>query len=156
MDAASGLDFSAFQHPLGHDALAFWADPIVQRDFPVLYIVALVVFGHPSSAAQIERDFGIASLLVTNKRSLLDVAWVDMILFLRANIDSIPEDVRKVSALPTCDKGPWYHARVPVRMRSAAEIRATMAVSMQVQSSASQEGADDGDLEQLAVSDAEL
>jgi hypothetical protein len=146
------LNFAAFKHPLGHDALDFWLDPVTQQEFPLLCVVALVVFGHPSSAAQIERDFSIASLLVTNKRSLLDVAWVDMTLFLRANMDSIP-DVRTIPVLDACARGPWYHERVPCRMRSAAEIRATMALSSGAQplpvSDPSSAGTDD-DLEQLA------
>jgi hypothetical protein len=123
------LDFTRHQHPFGHDALQFWSSAAVKRDLPVLCVVAQVVLGHPASAAYIERDFGIASLMLTNKRSLLDVAWVDMMLFLRANINSIPTDLRRISALPTCARGPWYHERVPCRMRSAAEIRASLALT---------------------------
>jgi hypothetical protein len=86
----SGADFHARGCTLSNALATFWEREDIKRLFPLLCLVARTVFGHPASAGGIERDFGVAALMLTNKRSLTDVAFVEMVLFLHANMEHIP------------------------------------------------------------------
>lgn len=77
------------------DVLQYWAQS-GKHAFPTLAPVAQQVFGNQASAAQIEREFSGAGALLTPNRSRIDTYWVEMILFLKANFEHIPE----YSAIP--------------------------------------------------------
>lgn len=83
----------------------YWAN---ESTFPVLAEVARTLLGVQASAAQIERDFSIAGVLVNSRRSRLDCAYVDMVLFMYCSYDSIPcpEEVPKISITKFEDKLP--------------------------------------------------
>jgi hypothetical protein len=54
-----------------------------QKNYPEMAKVAMAVFAEDGAAAEIERDFCLASQLITKDRASLDPAWVEMIMFLR-------------------------------------------------------------------------
>lgn len=64
---------------------------------PVLGALAQAVFGAPSSAGCVERDFCVADMFVPCKRGGLDPANLEMSLYLRGQMDSIPLDIPKLS-----------------------------------------------------------
>lgn len=69
--------------------LGWWATK-GKNHFPTLAPVAQQVFGNQASAAQIERDFSGCGNLLTANRSRMDTYWVEMVMFLKANFESIP------------------------------------------------------------------
>lgn len=69
--------------------LGWWASK-GKNQFPALAPLAQQVFGNQASAAQIERDFSGCGNLLTSNRSRTDTYWVEMVMFLKANFDSIP------------------------------------------------------------------
>ena len=71
-----------------------------QKIFPFLAPVAQQVLGSQAAAAQGDRDLsGYGNLLVPN-RSRVDTYWVEMVMFLRENLEHIPawKDVPAISA----------------------------------------------------------
>ncbi len=72
---------------LPSQALAFWRSH--RGDFPLLSAVARSILGKPVSSAA-ERDFGEGGASITPRRNRLDAGCVEMSLFLRQNMDSIP------------------------------------------------------------------
>lgn len=76
--------------------LNYWRDQ--QTNFKYLSQVARMVFGFPTSSAQIERDFGMCGRMVTSLRSSLSGTTVDMSSFLCANQDLVD--------LTQCDRVP--------------------------------------------------
>lgn len=74
--------------------LEFWNRQ--QSKYPIMYRVSLVLLAIPPSAAEIERDFGIAGNLVTKNRTSIKGEYIDMSLFCNCNrglilIDQVPE-----------------------------------------------------------------
>ena len=76
-----------------HRLLAWWKDKgmfIEEGKFAPLGKVFKILLSVPGAAAGLERDFSVAGSIVTSKRSSLDGAWVEMVLFLYLNRDLIP------------------------------------------------------------------
>ena len=59
--------------------------------------VAQALLGIPPSLAVLERDFCIAGQVISRKRGSLDPAMVGMFLFLRAEYDEIPQEIRSLN-----------------------------------------------------------
>jgi hypothetical protein len=72
-------DNDQFQNPLN-----FWKRKDHQMSFPNLSRLALRCFSVPCSSAAVERQFSAAGQLITQRRSSLDPATVNNILFLRS------------------------------------------------------------------------
>lgn len=78
-----------------------------------LRALAQAVFGAPSSAGIMERDFCIADLYQPRKRGSLGPVYLEMVTYLRGQFDNIPKDIPQMTepeleaALPTrfTDKG---------------------------------------------------
>lgn len=106
------------------NVMDLWASKDMKQEYPLLAAVAQSVFGSPASAAAIERDFGIAAIMLTNKRSLTDAAFVEMMLFLRANFELIPEPgcIPEISAEN-------IKATIPSRLRTMEDIKAVEQLS---------------------------
>ena len=106
------------------DVMTLWRHVQVQKAFPLLTQVAFAVFGHPTSAGGIERDFGIASVMLTSKRSLTDAAFAEMVLFMRANLNLVP---RPENIPIIADDEITTH--IPCRLRTMADIQAVQMLS---------------------------
>lgn len=63
-----------------------------------LVAVVQAVLGVPPASAVLERDFCIADSVKTRKRSSVDPAFVEMIIFCRGNYDVIPNHIPPLSA----------------------------------------------------------
>ena len=72
------------------DVLPWWGRT-GRHKFPQLAPVAQQVFGNQAAAAQVERDFSACGNLLVPNRSRIDTYWVEMVMFLKANFDHIPE-----------------------------------------------------------------
>ena len=83
----------------------------MEKRYPHLSVVARSILGHPASSAQIERDPGTAGRLLRPERNRLDTAFVDMVLFLKANTDHIPPKIPEIN--PGFEKNPL--SRLPQR-----------------------------------------
>ena len=61
------------------------------------------MFGNYAAAAQIERDFNSCGNLLKPNRSRIDTYWVEIVMFLKANYEHIPEheDILMVAAKDT-------------------------------------------------------
>ncbi|KAL7686218.1 hypothetical protein Plhal304r1_c027g0089381 [Plasmopara halstedii] len=71
--------------------LKFTRGLVMPHDFePQDVLIGRCIFGNPASAAGIERDFGIAGVLLNPRRTNLDTFVVEMILFLYINGEHIP------------------------------------------------------------------
>lgn len=55
------------------------------------------MFGAPSSAGVIERDFSVADMFQPRKRGSVDPANLEMTLFLRGQFENIPADVPELT-----------------------------------------------------------
>ncbi|ETI44949.1 hypothetical protein F443_10393 [Phytophthora nicotianae P1569] len=66
--------------------LSFWKRQ--QDNYRIMPIAAKVLFAIPSSAAQIERDFGITGMLVTSHRTSIAKSNIDMWSFSTGTADS--------------------------------------------------------------------
>ena len=80
----------------GQQVAEFWRG-YGRKHFPIVAWVARAVLGAPASSAVLERDFGEAGKLVNRQRSSLSSEYVEMLMFLRGALDSIPEDVPSLS-----------------------------------------------------------
>lgn len=74
--------------------IEFWERQ--KEKYPILHRAAQAILAVPPSAAEIERDFGIAGNLVTKNRCNLKSEYIDMSLFCNRNrglvsIDQVPE-----------------------------------------------------------------
>ncbi|CAM9254319.1 unnamed protein product [Phaeothamnion confervicola] len=96
--------------------------------FPGLTSAAVSVHGHSASAAQIERDFGIAGLLVVPWRSLMDPAFADIVLFPRANSEHIPK-LDTIPELASYLGGAGHHECVSARRRTKKAVHGTLDMS---------------------------
>ena len=72
------------------DVLRWWGSS-GKLKFPYLAPVAQQVFGNQAAAAQVERDFSGCGNLLKPDRSRIDTYWVEMVMFLKANYEHIPE-----------------------------------------------------------------
>ena len=61
--------------------------------------MARSVFGHPATAAAIERDFSSAGHMLSPTRSRLDAVYAEMLMYLNLNFDSIPNYIPEISPL---------------------------------------------------------
>lgn len=93
------------------DALTWWASTGKVR-FPFLASVAQQAFGNQTAAAQVERDFSACGNLLGLRRSRVDTYWVEMIMFLKANYDLIPEST-SIPMIATSD----IRSCIPARFR---------------------------------------
>lgn len=66
----------------------FWGDQ--KFAFPLLYCVAMSVFGHPPSSAGMEKDFGTAALVMPQNRNCLDARYFLAQLVCLANMAHLP------------------------------------------------------------------
>lgn len=104
-----------------HDALTphqlceFWAT-VGSSVAPVLKHVARSVLGVPASSAVLERDFCIASQSISAGRGVLDPAYAEMLLFLRASYDIIPKSIRSLD-------GSRVENAIPRRLRDSAQLQ---------------------------------
>ena len=64
---------------------------------PHLRSLAQAVFGAPSSAGVIERDFSVADMFQPRKRGSVDPANLEMTLYLRGQFENIPADVPELT-----------------------------------------------------------
>eukprot|EP00752_Nemacystus_decipiens_P008160 g7299.t1 len=64
---------------------------------PEFRSLAQAVFAAPASSACVERDFCMADMFLPRKRGSLDPAYLEMALYLRGQIGSIPLDIPKLS-----------------------------------------------------------
>jgi hypothetical protein len=125
--------------------LRFWASDSMKLQLPHLAAVVPSIMAQPASSGTIERDFGMAADLLTRKRSMMDVAFAEVQLFLRANIDRLPGP-ETVPVLPRCDGGASKHPSLPSRLTNMEAVRAAIALSAQDVLS---EGSDDDGMEEL-------
>ncbi|CAM9478486.1 unnamed protein product, partial [Sphacelaria rigidula] len=77
------------------NALKWWRD-CGTREFRWLSHVARSVFGHPATAAAIERDFSSAGHMLTPQRSRLDALYAEILMHLNLNYDSIPNYIPEI------------------------------------------------------------
>ncbi|CAM9672376.1 unnamed protein product, partial [Hapterophycus canaliculatus] len=72
-------------------AILPWWRHTGRNSYPYLAPVAQQVFGNQAGAAQVERDFSACADLLSRSRSRIDTYWVEMLMFLHANAEHIPE-----------------------------------------------------------------
>ena len=65
--------------------MAFWGRQEEQGVYAILPHVARIVFGLPTSSAEIERDFGVAGMVTTTQRTSILDSNLDMTTFLNRN-----------------------------------------------------------------------
>ena len=51
----------------------------------------MLVFGNQAAAAQVKRNLSGCGNLLKPNRSRIDIYWVEMVMFLKANYEHIPE-----------------------------------------------------------------
>jgi len=81
--------------------LAFWRRQSLVTNYQYLPTVARIIFAVPSSSGQIERDFGVAGMMVTGQRSSLSPQNIDMCSFLNLNRSFV--DVTRCTPLPASE-----------------------------------------------------
>jgi hypothetical protein len=76
--------------------------------FPELAQIFQALLSMPGGAASLERDFSIASNVLTVHRAQLDQAFVEMTMLLHMNIDRIPplSDIRELTATEATESMP--------------------------------------------------
>ena len=67
------------------------------KNYPFLARVALSQLSTPAGSAVLENDFSTFANLVTRHRSNLDPAIIDMIIFCKLNVCSIPKFIPRIS-----------------------------------------------------------
>lgn len=78
------------------DGVQFWR--VHGKEYsPHLRTVAQAVFGAPSSAGILERDFCVAEMFQSRKRGGMDPSNLEMVLYLRGQFDNIPDDVPQLT-----------------------------------------------------------
>lgn len=75
--------------PFG-EILKWWGE-YGSKKFRWLSHVARSAFGHPASAAGIERDFSMAGQMLSPRRSRLDAVYAEVLMYLNLNFDDIPD-----------------------------------------------------------------
>lgn len=75
--------------------LPWWAN-VGSKKFRWLSHVARSVYGHAVTGAVIEREFGLASKILSPRRSRLDAAYVEILMYLNLNLDHIPGHIPKL------------------------------------------------------------
>ena len=107
-------------HPNGdknmESILEFWQRQVHLGRYPLLSNVARVVFAVPASSAEIERDFGVAGMLVTTQRGSLGDDTIDMCTTISRNKDFVD--------LADCPKLTYSEATssLPSNLKSAMEV----------------------------------
>ena len=91
--------------------------------FPELAQVFQALLAMPGGAASLERDFSIASNVLTVHRSQLDQAFVEMTMLLHMNLDKIPplSDIPKLSTAEG-------KAAMPPRLRNKEDFKKFLAL----------------------------
>lgn len=107
-----------------HEVKELWAcdekglpNGLGAHKFPQLALVFRCLLGVAGSAAILERDFSVAGNLLTQRRTMLDAAYVEMILFLHLNSDFIPP----LSTIPALLPEQRIQA-VPLHLRTRADF----------------------------------
>ena len=72
------------------DVLGWWGR-LGKLESLYLALVVKQVFGNQAAAAQVERDFSRCGNLLKPNRSRMDTYWVEMVMFLKANYEHIPD-----------------------------------------------------------------
>jgi len=81
----TGMQLRTVQNGTFEDVLCFWHRQWQEHSYRFLPLVARVIFSTPSSSAQLDRDFGVAGMMVRPQRSLLAPHNIDMATFLNCN-----------------------------------------------------------------------
>ena len=104
MDAAKSLAW---------EALPNWWLKTGSSIFPDVALVFQALLAMPGGAASLERDFSIASNVLTVHRAQLDQAYVEMTMLLHMSMDKIPP-FPQIMELSSTDA----HAALPRRLRN--------------------------------------
>ncbi|CAM9511034.1 unnamed protein product, partial [Hapterophycus canaliculatus] len=91
------------------DVLRWWGTTGKVK-FPYLAPVAQQAFGNQASASQIKPDFSACGNLLGPKRSRADTYWMEMVMFLKANFELMPE-LKNIPVIAAED----IRARIPAR-----------------------------------------
>ena len=124
---------------LGWESLPGWWRVTGSRLHPHLATVFKALLSAPGSAAILERDFSIASNLLTVRRSQLDHAYVEMTMFLRMNMDLIPP----LSQIPSL--GEKASDAIPRRLSSKEHFEEIHEMDPMVEQDRAQKGWEDSD-----------
>ena len=128
------LQFSV-QHK-GLDAAEYWR--VYGSRHPLaLRAVAQAVFGCPACAGVIERDFCIADWFMPRKRGSLDPAFLEMLLYLRAQFDYISNDVPSLTEQEA-------KVAVPNRLRDQAKLDEVNVLTFEAEEESADESEDLG------------
>lgn len=76
--------------------LGWWQ--AMSHRYPNISVVAQSIPEHTGSSTQIEMDFIMARRLLSDRRSRIDTAFVDMSLFLNLNFEELPATVPKMDS----------------------------------------------------------
>lgn len=101
------------------EGLPEWWRKTGTRLFPSLATVFQALLAVPGGAAALERDFSVASNLLTVRRAMLDQAYVEMTMFLRLSMDKIPA----LSQIPVLTSDAAA-AAIPPRLRNKKDFEA--------------------------------
>ena len=108
MDAAKSLAW---------EALPNWWLKTGSSIFPDVALVFQALLAMPGGAASLERDFSIASNVLTVHRAQLDQAYVEMTMLLHMSMDKIPP-FPQIMELSSTDA----HAALPRRLRNKEDF----------------------------------
>lgn len=78
--------------------IEFWVDNLQSADYPILARLALAMLGAMASSAALERDFGTASDLVTNKKANFKPWTVEVLMTVKLQKDLLPDDFTTVKS----------------------------------------------------------
>jgi hypothetical protein len=113
--------------------------------FPEVGKVFQSLLANPGGAAALERDFSIASNVLTVRRAQLDQAYVEMTMLLHMNEDLIPA----LSQIPVLssegvDKAIPRHLRVKEDFKKFQVLDSTVEIVEEEEDSAGEEDGDGG------------
>ena len=81
--------------PIFHQGLDLWTCKVSGRKYLAIhgfYVDSKFVLRNVLlSGAQVERDFSVCGNLLVPNRSRIETYWVEMVMFLKANYEHIPE-----------------------------------------------------------------
>ena len=102
---------------LAWEALPNWWLKTGSSIFPDVALVFQALLAMPGGAASLERDFSIASNVLTVHRAQLDQAYVEMTMLLHMSMDKIPP-FPQIMELSSTDA----HAALPRRLRNKEDF----------------------------------
>ena len=104
---------------------------------PQLKPVAQAILGLPPASAVLERDFCIADAVKTRKRSSMCPAYVEMLLFCRANYHLIPNRIPQLNA-------DQIKAAIPARLTDPSKLGEVAELDVLPEADVSGSGSDSG------------